>query len=251
MVIRSFYQFLIGFDDKDQKKYAFLTRDGHLVPLNASVHSLFYHRDAQMIYGVWNRNGKDVIGRTELKSERIDFSALFTLSNKRLSHTTVSPDNQKIAFLTTDETTQETQLRIISREEFGWFPLPFIRFPVALSSLCFCSSDLLMYTDTKGTLRAARLYKPVRIAEISPQGHTPAYNDVTKSRAFIQNGKIFISGAISTEIETENASVISFSKNGKELFFADNNALYRYDLSTKEKTVIFRSSFPIVFIAEL
>ena len=250
MVMMPFYQFLIGTVEKDQVKYAFLTQEHRLIPLNETGRSLSYHAESRMIYPVWNKDGKDVISRMKLDTSS-DFSFLFALSNKTISHTSVSPDNQRLAFLATDKTTQETQLRVIMREEFGWFPLPFIKIPAALSPVCFCSSDILMYTDLSGSLKAARLYKQLRTVDISPQGHSPVYSRATGYRAFIQNKKVIISGRTSDEIETSDISAVSFSKNGEELFFADANALYRYNLLTKEKNEIFSASFPIVFIAEL
>ncbi|MBO4644208.1 MAG: hypothetical protein J5716_06345, partial [Alphaproteobacteria bacterium] len=225
-------------------------QDRRLIPLDESARFLSYHADFQMIYGVWNKDGKDLISRMKIDSAS-DFSFLFALSNKTISHTAVSPDNQKIAFLATDKTTQETQLRVIIHEEFGWFPLPFIKIPASFSPVCFCSSDVLMYTDVSGALKAVRLYKQLRTVEISPQGHSPVYSGITGFRAFIQNKKIVVSGKTQDEIETNNVSALSFSKSGEELLFADANTLCRYNLMTKEKADIFRAEFPIVFIAEL
>ncbi len=251
MVILPFYQFLIGFAEKDQTKYAFLAQNGHLVSANIPVRYPSYHSDSRTLYGIWNKNGKDVIGRALINPAPMDFSPLFTLSNKRISYTAISPDNLKIAFLVKDPVSAETQLRVIVHEEFGWFPLPFLRLPASESSVCFSSSDVLIYTDPAGSLKAVRLSKPVKVVEVTPSGRMPACSVSNNAKAFIQNDKIFVFNKIQNEIDVKHPLCLSFSKNEKDLFFSENGTLCKYDTETRQKQAIFQGASPIVFIAEL
>lgn len=251
MVILPFYQFLIAFLEENRLKYAFLRKDKQTVPVDISACFPTCHAETQTIYGILNKNGKDVIGRAAIKSTKTDFSPLFALSNKKISYTAVSQDNQKIAFLSTDLSSQETLLRVIAKEEFGWFPLPYVKMPAMNSPICFCSSNIVMYTDPSGKLKAVRTIKPAKSMEIDAEGYMPAYENRTGKRAFVKNNKMFIFSDIKDEIDVNSPNFISFSKNGKELLFTDKNTLYRYDLSSKKQETVFQSTCPIVFIAEI
>lgn len=251
MVILPFYSFLIGTAEKNRTQYAFLSHDGRCVPIDIAVRFPSYHANSQSIYGIWTKNGKDVIGRAKLQPGQTDFSPLFSLSDKKLSHIAISPDNQRIAFLAAQENSRETQLRVIAHEEFGWFPLPFIRLPAAQSPISFCSSDILLYTDTTGALSTVRLAKPVKTVGIHHSGRCPAYNAQDKSTAFISGTNIIVSNKIQEQLKATSQTILSFSKNGKELLFTKDDALYRYTLSDQQRHLIFQASAPITFIAEL
>ena len=251
MVILPFYRFLIGMKEKAETLYAFVTPTGRTVPADIPVRFPSFNRESRMIYGLWDFHGKSVIGRTTLQPPYSGFSALFSLSDKTVSHIEISPDGQKIAFLATDAATGETQLRVIAREEFGWFPLPFIRLSAAYSPICFVSSCIVMYTAPSGALNAVRLTKPAKTAQLFPNGERPAYCHKTGVRAFIDNGRFLLYGRTNEEIDTTNPGAFSFSNEGDALFIAEESTLYRYDLSTKEVTVVFEAPLPINFIAEL
>lgn len=251
MVILPFYRFLIETEGKAGPFYSFVTRTGRAVPAVIPVRFPSFNREAGMIYGLWNNRGKSEIGRTTLQPPYSVFSALFALSDRIVSHTVVSPDNLKVAFLATDEKTGETQLRLIAREEFGWFPLPHIRLPAALSPICFASSAIVLYTAPSGALNAVRLTKPARIAQLFPEGENPAYCERTGARAFTRNGKLFFYGRTNEEIEDADPTAFSFSKEGDALFIAEGPTLFRYDLSTKDVTTVFEASRPITRIIEL
>ena len=250
MVILPFYRFLIGIRENDRIKYAFLTHGYRLVPAGIPFRFPAYHPASRTIYGLWNRNGKEVIGRTSLQPPYSDITPLFSLSDQRISHIAVSPDNLKIAFLATDETTQQTQLRVIAREEFGWFPLPFIRLAAANSPICFCTSNIVMYTGVNKELNAVRLKKPVQTTEINPQGYCPVYSIETGFRAFKNKNKIIFFNNLCSEIDLESQP-LSFSKDGLTLFLADEKTLYAYNSVSKEHSAIFQTAEPIVFVAEL
>ncbi|MBR4127603.1 MAG: hypothetical protein IKR09_08520 [Alphaproteobacteria bacterium] len=250
MVILPFYRFLIGTHENDRIKYAFLTHGNRLVPAGIPFRFPAYHQASRTIYGLWNQNGKEVIGRTSIQPPYSDITPLFSHSDRRISHIAVSPDNLKIAFLATDETTQQTQLRVIAREEFGWFPLPFIRLPAANSPICFCTSNIVMYTGITKQLNAVRLTKPAQTTEINPQGDCPVYSIETKFRAFKCGDKVLFYNKLYTEIDAKHQP-LSFSKDGLTLFLADKKTLYAYNPADKEYAAIFQSEEPIVFVAEL
>ncbi len=251
MVILPFYRFLIGMKGKAETLYAFITPTGRMVPADIPVRFPSFNPETRMIYGLWDFNGKSMIGRTALQPPYSSFTPLFSLSDRAVSHVEVSPDGQKIAFLATNDAIGETQLRVIAREEFGWFPLPFIRLPVAYSPICFASSGIIIHTAPSGALNAVRLTKPAKIAQLFPKGELPAYCLQTGARAFTESGKLFIYGKTNEEIDDTNPTALSFSKNGDALFIAEESILYRYDLATKEVTVVFEAPLPIRFIAEL
>ena len=250
MVILPFYRFLIGTRENDRIKYAFLTHGNRLVPAGIPFRFPAYHQASRTIYGLWNQNGKEVIGQTSIQPPYSDITPLFSHSDRRISHIAVSPDNLKIAFLATDETTQETQLRVIAREEFGWFPLPFIRLPAANSPICFCTSNIVMYTGVTKQLNAVRLTKPAQMTEINPQGDCPVYSIETNFRAFKYNDKVLFYNKLYTEIDVK-FQPLSFSKDGQTLFLADKKTLYAYNPADKDYAAIFQSEEPIVFVAEL
>ena len=251
MVILPFYQFLIGFAEKDQTKYVFLAPNDRPVPADIPLQFPSYHSASRILYGILNKDGRDVIVRAPVQPSPMDFSPLFTLSNDPIFYTAISPDNIKVAFLTKDPVSSEIQLRVIIHEEFGWFPLPFLRLPAACRPVCFCSSDILIYTDPTGSLKAVRLNKPVKVVEIAPSGHTPACCVSNNSKAFIQDEKIIVFNEIKSEIDVKNPLFLSFSKNQKDLFFSEGNVLYKYDMTARQKQIIFQGALPIVFIAEL
>ena len=251
MDIPPFYEFLIGFSDKERTRYAFLTSEKRLIPVEIEMTFPSYNRVSKRIYGVRNKNGEDVIGEIKLFSEQNDFKPLFSLSQQRIFHTTVSEDGQKIAFLTQDKTGQDILLRVVAKEEFGWFPLPFIRMKASLSGLCFCSADVLMYADEKENLCAVRLKKPVKTVPLALNGRYPAFDQKTQKTAFIQNKNLIVFNEISYKLKSENHISPAFSKSAGTLFFTDWNGLYSYDPETKEVRTVFTAPSEIVFFAEL
>ena len=248
MIILPFYQFLTGFGEKYSPDYFFLTPDRTPVPIGIPVHSLSLHTPTGTVYGIYRKNGRDVIGRTVLSFPLPEFSSMFSLSGCHLLHTAVSPDNQKAAFLTAEKETGRTQVRMIVREEFGWFPLPSVRFDAAPTGICFCSNDILLYSDPDRKLKAVRLKKPFKTAEISSQGYDPVAASDGRTFAFLKNGLIYYND-LSLEIKAD--SLFSFSKNGQEVFFSSENNLYGYNIETRQKRLIFGTGKPVVFATAL
>ena len=248
MVIPSFYQFLIGFGEKYQSKYFFLTDDGQTVPTDIPAYSLSFHKASGTLYGIYEKDGRNVIGKAGKDFSKTDFSPIFGLSGHTLLYTAVSPDNQKIAFLATEKETGKTQIRVIAREEFGWFPLPAVRFDASPTRLCFCSDGILMYTSSGGELKAVRLTKPVRTVDISPNGYSPVFDRVREKAAFIKDNFIFYN-MLNTEIKAD--FLFSFSREGKEILFSEAEKFCCYNVDTKQIRVLFRAPEPVTFATEL
>lgn len=248
MVTASFYQFLIGLGEKYRTEYFFLTAEGQSVQADIPAHSLSFHAETGTLYGVYEKDGRDIIGKSGPDFSKAVFSPIFGSSRYAPLSTAISPDNQKIAFPAEEKETGKIQIRIIAREEFGWFPLPSVRFDASPHRICFCSNDILMYTAADGKLKAVRLTKPVKTVEIAPDGHTPVFDPVTKKTAFISKNKLFYN-MLETEIKADY--LFSFSKNGKEILFSNAETLCVYDADTKQIHSLFRASAPITFAMKL
>lgn len=252
MVILPFYQILTGtLNARGGTDYAVLMKDGRSVATDMRMQYLSYNPNGKNICGIYEKDGKDLIGLAGLNLSSFDITPLFTLSDKRILYPAISPDNQKIAFIAENKTTGEAVLRVIMREEFGWFPMPFIKLPASPARVCFCSSDTLMYTDQNGALTAALISKRPKTVVMQPEGIMPAYHAGARLTAFVRGRSIVISGNISDEIKTGNVTALAFSKDGNSLLYAQNSFLYRYVLKEKEQRLLSETKQPVVFVAEL
>lgn len=251
MVILPFYQILTGLLNAGKTDYAVLMKDGRSVATDIRMQYLSYNPAGKNICGICEKDGKDVIGLAGLNLSSLNVTPLFTLSDKRILYPAISPDNQKIAFISENKTTAETVLRVIMREEFGWFPMPFVKLAASPAPVCFCTPDTLMYTDQNGALTAALISKHPKTVVMQPKGIMPVYHAGARLTAFVRGADIIVSGSISDQIKTDGVTALSFSNNGESLLFAQNNILYRYSLKEKEQRRLFEAGKPIVFAAEL
>lgn len=251
MVILPFYQILIGLLNTEKTDYAVLMKDGRSVSTDIDMQYVSYNPNGKKICGIYKKNDKDLIGLAELKLATPSVTPLFTLSNKNILYPAISPDNQKIAFISKYKTTGETELRVIMREEFGWFPMPFVKLAASASPVCFCTPDTLMYTGKDGTLTAALISKRPKTVIMQTKGILPAYHLDAHLTAFVRDTDIVVCGNISDEIKTPGVTALAFSNDGKNLLYAQKNILYRYDLKKKEKYPLSENERPIVFAAEI
>ncbi len=251
MVILSFYQILIGLLNTEKTDYAVLMKDGRTVSVNIDMEYVSYNPNGKNVCGIYEKDGKDLIGLTELNLATPNITPLFTLSNKNILYPAISPDNQKIAFISEHKTTGEKELRVIMREEFGWFPMPFVKLAATSSPVCFCTPDTLMYTNQDGDLAAALISKRPKTVVMQKKGIMPAYHLGTHLTAFVRDTDIIVCGNISDEIKTNGVTALSFSNDGNSLLYAQNNILYKYDLKEKKRCQLFESNLPIVFAVEV
>ncbi len=253
MVILPFYQILIASINDLKTDYTLFMTDGRTVGMNCNLNYPAYNQNSKNICGVREKDNKNIISLCELHFSNLKASDLFSLSNKRILYPAISPDNQKIAFIVEDINTQEVFLRVIVREEFGWFPMPFVKLPASLCPVCFCTPDTLMYTNDKGVLIAALLTKQPKTVQMQEKGRNPVYHQNARLTAFVRNETIFVCGSLSDEIKTNGITALSFSKDGKHLLYAEGNNLYRYTLHERKKASLLENptGHPVIFIAEI
>lgn len=252
MVILPFYQILTGsLNARGGTDYTVLMKDGRSVATDIRMQYLSYNPNGKNICGIYEKDGKDLIGLAGLNLSALDITPLFTLSDTRILYPAISPDNQKIAFIAENKTTGEAVLRVIMREEFGWFPMPFVKLAASSSPVCFCTPDTLMYTAQNGALTAALISKRPKTVIMQPKGIMPIYHAGARLTAFVRGTEIVISGNISDEIKTDGVTALSFSNDGESLLYAQNGRLYRYSLSEKEQHLLLETKQSIVFAAEL
>ncbi len=251
MAILPFYQILIGTLNADLANYSVFMKDGRSVALNINMRFLSYNPAGKKLCGIFEKDGKDLIGLAGLNLSNLDITPLFTLSDKRILYPALSSDNQKIAFICENKNTGDVELRVIMREEFGWFPMPFVRLPALPKPICFCSPDTLMYTDQNGALTAALVSRRPKTALMQKTGIMPVYHAEAHLSAFFDGSDIVVSGNLSDKIRTNGITALSFSNDGKRLLYAAGTVLYGYDLQKKEQALLLETKQPIVFIAEL
>ena len=251
MVILPFYQILVGLLNTDTTDYAVFMKDHRSVHLNINLQHLSYNQNGKKICGICKKNERDLIGLTELHFSDINITPLFTLSDQQILYPALSPDNQKIAFIAKKTHSEEAVLRVIVREDFGWFPMPFVKLPASCSPICFCTADTLMYTNQNGALTAVLLSRHPKTVVMQEKGSFPVYRPESHLTAFVRGSDIVISGNISDEIKTAGVTALAFSNDGKYLLYAQSNILYRYSFQTKQKEILLQEKVPIVFIAEL
>lgn len=246
MVEKPFYQILTGSFGEKNFSGAVLTPDQSPEPVRFDL--CFPSCADGEICGVTRFKGKDAVALTSISSTAV--CPLFSLSDQTISHTAMSPDRQKIAFAATNDKTGDTVARVIMREEFGWFPLPFVKLPCQASPLCFCSSSALLYTAPDGALNAALLSRNPKTAAVAPAGRLPAYHLERRLTAYSTGGAIIVTGSVSREIAVDGVGTLSFAKDGKSLLYAVQNKLFRLDLDAERPDVLFESDEPIDFAAE-
>lgn len=253
MVILPFYQILIASIDDLKTDYTLFMTDGRIVGMNCDLNYPAYNPNSKNICGIREKENKNIISLCELHLSKMNASDLFSLSDKRILYPAISPDNQKIAFIVEDKNTQEVFLRVIVREEFGWFPMPFVKLPASLRPVCFCTPDTLMYTNDKGALIAVLLSKHPKTVQMQEIGQRPVYHQQAGLTAFIRNDTIVVCGNMSAEIKTNGVTALSFSKDGRNLLYAEADQLYRYHLPEKEKQLVLENptGHPVTLIAEI
>lgn len=247
MVAQPFYQILIGTFDEKNFSGAVLTPDKPPEPVTFNLR--FPSCAKGDICGVTRLKGKDTIVLTNRTCSGV--CPLFSLSNQTISHTAISPDRQKIAFAVTNGETGETVLRVIMREEFGWFPLPFVKPPCLSSPICFCSSSAVLYTAPDGALNAVSLSRNPKTITFAPAGRLPAYHQASRRTAYINGDQIVIAGSVPYAFSVDGVKTPSFFENGEALLYAVDNKLFRRNLNAEESVLLFESNAPIDFAAEL
>lgn len=243
-----FYRIFAAFPRPNGSTAGVFTPDGRVLSFNMGLRHPSYNPAGKKICGVYEKNGRETIGLTEAGAEEI--TPLFSLSGKELSHTALSPDNQKIAFIATDAATGESVLRVIMREEFGWFPMPFVKPAAVPAPVCFCTPDTLMFTGADGALNITLAARRPKTIPVRTNGTVPAYHAGARLTACVCDGRISITGGFFDEIEVENVTAQSFNRDGTALLFADANAVYSYDPALKKKTKLFETAEPACFVSE-
>lgn len=243
-----FYRIFAAFLRPNGAKAAVFTPDGRVLSFNMGLRHPSYNPAGKKICGVFEKNGKETIGMTETGSDGI--TPLFSLSGKTISHTAISPDNQKIAFVATDDATGQSVLRVIMREEFGWFPMPFVKPAAVPAPVCFCTPDTLMFTGADGSLNITLAARRPKTIPVRANATVPAYHAGARLTACVCGGSILITGGFFDEIKAENVTALSFTRDGTTLLFADGNAVYGYDPALKKKTKLFETDEPACFVSE-
>ena len=251
MVILSFYRFLIGTIQSGKTKYTLFMKNDTKVDVKIDLNDLAYCADNMSIYGVCQKEGKNIIQTGKLKVSNIDTVPLFSLSRQNILYPAVSPDHQKIAFIAQDKISKAAVLRVILKEEFGWFPISDIKLPASASPVCFSSQDIVIFTDDTGALKAVRLSKKPKTILLHEKGIMPAYSTSERLLAFVNNDKIICTGSLSDELPVNNISVLCFSNDGKNLFYAQENRIYKYSLAQKQIELFIKTDFPVIFFTEL
>ncbi len=246
MVAKSFYQILTGTFGEKNFSGAVLTPDQLPKPVKFDLR--FPSCADGEICGVTRFKGKDAVALTSIGSTAV--SPLFSLSDQTISHTAISPDRQKIAFAATNDKTGGTVLRVIMREEFGWFPLPFIKLPCLASPICFCSSAAVLHTAPDGALNAVLLSRNPKTVAVAPAGRLPAYHQERRLTAYATDGEIVVTGSVSRKIAVGDVGAQTFSKDGGALLYAVRNTLFRLDLDAERPVVLYEADGPIDFAAE-
>lgn len=252
MVILPLYQVIFATLSENKTQIAVLMKDNRVSPINLPLQYPAYATKRQRIYGISQGKEKDLIGYSKFKLAATEITPIFTLSSSRILYPTIAPDNQKVAFIAYDKETDKTLLRVTLREEFGWFPMPFVKMPSALSPACFGNNDTVIYTGEDDSLNAVSVTQktpvPVKLAE---KGRMPAYHPERKILAYVNGLEIIISGIVSATLRV-NAPItaIAFAKDGNALYYAESNHLKKYDFKTESTEEIYLSDAAIIFVAE-
>lgn len=256
MVILPLYQAVYATAAADFTKtdYFALMKDGRVRAMDMTLGFPSYCPETQQICGISTTDGKDYIGRCALKMTEEPPELVFTLSNSRILYPAVSPDNQKIAFIEQDVGKEKGTLRIIQREEFGWFPVQ-IKLPASLSPVAWGSGDTVLFTGENGSLCVAPLDQRGRTVKIDDAGRMPAGHPGTKRLAFVQGREIVFLGDVRMRFEAGEVSALNFSNDAASLLFAvtDNGRYHvrRIVLESKEISPVCEAAARIVMVSEI
>lgn len=259
MVILPLYQVVFAVQEQKFSKTRFfaLMHDGQIREMGMpDLEYPQYSASSGKVCGIFRDDKKDFIALSELKVTESPLpELLFTLSKRRIAFPAMSPDGQKIAFIEYDKNGGDPVMRVILREEFGWFPLQ-IRTDAALSPLCWGGKDVLIYTDRDGDLRLMSAEARKRgTATIDTGGRLPAFHKETGRLAFVQGGRVVLKGASSLSFEADNVSALNFSNDGNSLYFStgvnDNYTLCRYSVEDKKAVRLCESDARIVWASEI
>lgn len=256
MVILPLYQavYATAAANFTQTDYFALMKDGRVRAMDMALGFPSYSPERRQICGISVKGEKDYVGRCALKMTEEPPELVFTLSNSRILYPAASPDNQKIAFIEQEIGEEKGTLRIIQREEFGWFPVQ-IRFPASLSPVAWGSGDTILFTGEDGALYVTPLDRRGRPVKVDDAGLMPASHAGTKRLAFVQGREIVFLGDIRIRIEAGDVSALSFSNDGASLLFAvTDNGHYqarRVALESREISPVCEASARIVMVSEI
>lgn len=252
MVILPLYQILYAQSCENGTHYAALMKDGRTCPVDISLDFPVYAPASQNICGIDRSGEKDLIEFADFKLTGSDPQPLFTLSDKRILYPAVSPDNQKVAFIAIDEAAGESRLRVVVREEFGWFPMPFVKLPATPSPVCFSNKDTVIYTDETGALNAALLFKNPKTARLEDKGLMPAFHEQKKILAFVRGQSIIVKGMENAEIPANGiVTALNFSNTGESLYFAEGRHIRRYVFETRTAGLLHTADENVVMVADI
>lgn len=252
MVILPLYQILYAQTSENKTGYAALMKDGRTRPVNISLDFPSYAPASQNICGIDRSGEKDLIEFTDFKLTGSDPQPLFTLSDKRILYPAVSPDNQKVAFIALDEASQDVRLRVVLREEFGWFPMPFVKLSAGISPVCFSNKDTVIYTDETGALNAALLSKKPKTARLEDKGVMPVFHEQKKILAFVRGQSIIVKGSETAEILTGGVvTALNFSAAGDALYFAEGRCIRRYAFDTRTAELLHTADENVVMVTDI
>lgn len=252
MVILPLYQILYAETSENRTAYAALMKDGRTRPVDISLDFPAYAPASQNICGIDRSGEKDLIEFADFRLTGSDPQPLFTLSDKRILYPAVSPDNQKVAFIAVDEAAQDVRLRVILREEFGWFPMPFVKLAAGISPVCFSNRDTVIYTDETGALNAALLSKKPKTARLEDKGVMPAFHEQKRMLAFVCGQSIIVRGAETAEIPTGGiVTALNFSSAGDALYFAEGRHIRRYVFQTQTAELLHTAAENVVMVTDI
>lgn len=256
MVILPLYQavFAVAQGKFSKARFFSLTHDGRTGRLRMPELAFpSFHPALNAVCGIF-RNGeneKDFIASAPFKTaDDHSCDLMFTLSKRRMAYPVLSPDAQKAAFIEYENNGENPVLRLISREEYGWFPLQ-IRIPASFAPVCWGGNETVLFSDEKGALCAVTTAGKHKAAVIDPCGKTPAFHEKTRRLAFAQNGEIIIKGDVSAALEAKNVTALNFSRNGDALFFAAGKTLNRFSFEEQETVRLCETDAPAVWVSEL
>lgn len=256
MVILPLYQVIFATSSANFSKtdYFALMQDSRILSMDIPLNFPSYNATKQEICGISSTGEKDFVGIAPFKLSQISPEMVFTLSDRRILYPSLSQDNQKIALVDQEIGQESGTLRIILKEEFGWFPIQ-IKTDAALSNVCWGQADVVIYTAADGSLMMTTSSKPFRKAKLSDEGRLPAYHHASKRLAFIKGDKIVVMGDQPSETNVGNVSSLRFTNDGNALLFStvedSHYFIKKLELLTKEISHITEAHAPVVFAAEI
>lgn len=259
MVILPLYQVVFAVQEQKFSKTRFfaLMHDGQIREMGMpDLRYPSYCASNGKVCGVFYDDQKGFIALSDLKITESPLPELvFTLSKHQIAYPVVSPDRQKIAFIEYGEDETSPVLRLILREEFGWFPVQ-LKIDAAFSPVCWGGNDALIYTGRNNELMMISASPSKRgTAKIDTNAKLPAYHQQSGRLAFVKDNNIILKGKDNLSFEADSPDMLNFSNDGESLYFTalknGNYSLCRFSIEKREATRLCESDARIVWAAEI